>query len=133
VSAAGDVNDDGFADAIIGANQYDSPEMNGGRALVYLGAPAGDDGGGDDGTGDDSGVDDSGVDDSGVDDSGGGDDGGGDGGGADGSGDDDSSADDDSGCGCGGAPGGSVLPAMLLLAVLRSRSNQGPNRRAIPG
>ena len=131
VSSAGDVNGDGSADVIVGANQYDDPAENAGQASVYLGAPSstGDDGGGDDGTGDDSGVDDSGVDDSGAsDDSGAGDDGGGDDGGGDvgGNGDDGSADDDDGGCGCGGAPGGSLYTAMLALAALTRRYRPAP-------
>jgi len=41
VSTAGDVNDDGFADVIVGAPRYDAGENNEGRASVYLGSGAG--------------------------------------------------------------------------------------------
>jgi len=41
VGTAGDVNGDGFSDVIVGALVYDSPEVNEGRAYVYLGSPAG--------------------------------------------------------------------------------------------
>ena len=41
VGTAGDVNGDGYADIIIGAYGYDSPEENEGRAFVYHGSPAG--------------------------------------------------------------------------------------------
>lgn len=37
VASAGDVNGDGFGDVIIGAFGYDNPELNEGRAFVYLG------------------------------------------------------------------------------------------------
>ncbi len=38
VSGAGDVNGDGFADVIVGANGYDSGESNEGAAFVYFGS-----------------------------------------------------------------------------------------------
>ncbi|HWV33054.1 MAG TPA: FG-GAP-like repeat-containing protein [Dyadobacter sp.] len=41
VSAAGDVNGDGFGDIIIGAMHYDNGEDEEGAAFVYLGSPAG--------------------------------------------------------------------------------------------
>jgi hypothetical protein len=41
VSAAGDVNGDGFADVIVGAHLYDAPGVDVGRAFVYLGNEAG--------------------------------------------------------------------------------------------
>lgn len=41
VASAGDVNGDGYADAILGANFYDNPESGEGRALVYLGSATG--------------------------------------------------------------------------------------------
>ncbi|HEX4824754.1 MAG TPA: FG-GAP-like repeat-containing protein [Candidatus Polarisedimenticolaceae bacterium] len=41
VATAGDVNGDGYDDVIIGADQYDNPELNEGRAFVYLGGPGG--------------------------------------------------------------------------------------------
>jgi hypothetical protein len=41
VSTAGDVNGDGYADVIVGANQYDSGEGGEGRAFVYHGSPTG--------------------------------------------------------------------------------------------
>jgi len=41
VSAAGDVNGDGFGDVIVTANGYDAEEMNEGAAFVYHGGPAG--------------------------------------------------------------------------------------------
>ncbi len=41
VAAAGDVNADGFADLIVGAPYFDNPEVDEGRAWVYLGSPAG--------------------------------------------------------------------------------------------
>src|SRR5262249_24468927 len=37
VASAGDVNGDGFADVIVGAFQYDSPQTNEGAAFVYQG------------------------------------------------------------------------------------------------
>ncbi|HKB15015.1 MAG TPA: integrin alpha, partial [Planctomycetota bacterium] len=37
VASAGDVNADGLADVIVGANQYDNGERNEGRAWVFLG------------------------------------------------------------------------------------------------
>jgi hypothetical protein len=41
VATAGDVNGDGFADVIIGANRYDEGQSNVGRIYVYLGASNG--------------------------------------------------------------------------------------------
>jgi hypothetical protein len=41
VGTAGDVNGDGYADVIIGANLYSNPETNEGRAFVYNGSEAG--------------------------------------------------------------------------------------------
>jgi len=41
VSTAGDVNGDGYGDAIVGAQSYDNGESNEGRAYVYLGSAAG--------------------------------------------------------------------------------------------
>lgn len=41
VSTAGDVNGDGKPDLIIGANLYDGPEINEGRAFVYHGSGSG--------------------------------------------------------------------------------------------
>lgn len=41
VGSAGDVNGDGFSDVIIGANQFDNPESNEGRAFVYHGSASG--------------------------------------------------------------------------------------------
>jgi hypothetical protein len=41
VSTAGDVNRDGYADVIIGANYYDNGEANEGRAFIFLGSPNG--------------------------------------------------------------------------------------------
>jgi hypothetical protein len=41
VATAGDVNNDGFSDVIIGANQYTNGENGEGRAFVYLGSAAG--------------------------------------------------------------------------------------------
>ena len=49
VAGAGDVNDDGFTDLIVGANLNDAGGGNAGRAYVYLSAGADSDG---DGTGD---------------------------------------------------------------------------------
>lgn len=39
VSNAGDVNQDGFADVIVGALWYDATRYDGGRAYLYLGGP----------------------------------------------------------------------------------------------
>jgi hypothetical protein len=39
VSTAGDVNDDGFDDVIVGANRYTHEHANEGAIFVYLGAP----------------------------------------------------------------------------------------------
>jgi len=39
VAGAGDVNGDGFADVIVGANVYDSGQINEGAAFVYFGGP----------------------------------------------------------------------------------------------
>ncbi|MGE3167206.1 MAG: FG-GAP-like repeat-containing protein, partial [Planctomycetota bacterium] len=41
VSYAGDVNGDGYGDVIVGVGGYDGVQLNAGRALVYLGSPAG--------------------------------------------------------------------------------------------
>ncbi len=41
VSAAGDVNGDGYSDVIVGARDYDNGEAEEGRAYVYLGSVAG--------------------------------------------------------------------------------------------
>jgi FG-GAP repeat/FG-GAP-like repeat len=38
VSGAGDVNGDGFADLIVGANEYTAGELNEGAAFIYFGA-----------------------------------------------------------------------------------------------
>jgi hypothetical protein len=41
VASAGDVNGDGYADVIVGADHYDNPASNEGRAFVYHGSAAG--------------------------------------------------------------------------------------------
>ncbi|MBD3868666.1 MAG: FG-GAP repeat protein, partial [Acidobacteria bacterium] len=41
VSAAGDINHDGFSDIVIGSKKYDNPEIDEGRAYVYLGSATG--------------------------------------------------------------------------------------------
>ncbi|MEE9269195.1 MAG: FG-GAP-like repeat-containing protein [Candidatus Krumholzibacteria bacterium] len=41
VAGAGDVDNDGFADVIVGAYRYDNGESNEGRAYVYLGSGSG--------------------------------------------------------------------------------------------
>ncbi|HUR65547.1 MAG TPA: integrin alpha, partial [Chitinophagaceae bacterium] len=41
VSAAGDVNADGYSDVIMGAIEYDNSELNEGVAFIYLGSAAG--------------------------------------------------------------------------------------------
>jgi hypothetical protein len=41
VASAGDVNNDGYDDVIVGARGYDNVESNEGRAYLYLGSPAG--------------------------------------------------------------------------------------------
>ena len=41
VSSAGDVDDDGYSDVIVGANDYDNGEGDEGRAFVYLGSAGG--------------------------------------------------------------------------------------------
>ncbi len=41
VAGAGDVNGDGYADVIVGANGYDAGETNEGAAFVFLGSAAG--------------------------------------------------------------------------------------------
>lgn len=41
VACAGDVNDDGYADVIVGAGGFDNPQPNEGRAYLYLGSASG--------------------------------------------------------------------------------------------
>lgn len=41
VGSAGDVNGDGYADVIVGANKFDNGQTDEGRALVYYGSPSG--------------------------------------------------------------------------------------------
>ncbi len=41
VASAGDVNDDGYSDVIVGAPFFDNGELNEGRAYLYHGSPAG--------------------------------------------------------------------------------------------
>jgi hypothetical protein len=41
VATAGDVNGDGYSDVIVGAEAYDNPETDEGRAFVYRGSAAG--------------------------------------------------------------------------------------------
>src|SRR6185436_18950919 len=41
VGTAGDVNGDGYADVIVGADMYDNGQTNEGRAYVYLGSASG--------------------------------------------------------------------------------------------
>ncbi|MCK6613760.1 MAG: FG-GAP-like repeat-containing protein [Ignavibacteriaceae bacterium] len=41
VSTAADVNGDGYSDVIVGANYFDNPESNEGRAFVYYGSASG--------------------------------------------------------------------------------------------
>jgi hypothetical protein len=41
VDGAGDVNNDGYDDVIVGASHYDNGEVDGGAAFVYLGSPEG--------------------------------------------------------------------------------------------
>jgi FG-GAP repeat protein len=41
LSTAGDVNADGYADVIIGAPNYDTQGLDGGKVFVYLGSPTG--------------------------------------------------------------------------------------------
>jgi hypothetical protein len=41
VAPAGDVNQDGFADVIVGANRFDDGQTDEGRAYVYYGSPVG--------------------------------------------------------------------------------------------
>ncbi len=41
VSAAGDVNGDGYDDVLVGAPNYDAGQADEGRAFLYLGSPAG--------------------------------------------------------------------------------------------
>jgi hypothetical protein len=41
VGTAGDINGDGYADLVVGANRYSGGETREGRAYIYLGAPAG--------------------------------------------------------------------------------------------
>ena len=37
VASAGDVNDDGFSDVVVGARHFDNGQVDEGRALIYLG------------------------------------------------------------------------------------------------
>ncbi len=39
--SSGDVNADGYADLVVGAGQYDNPEVDEGSAFVFLGGPSG--------------------------------------------------------------------------------------------
>ncbi|MEO6695444.1 MAG: FG-GAP-like repeat-containing protein [Ignavibacteria bacterium] len=41
VSSAGDFNNDGYSDVIVGARNYDHGEVNEGSAFIYLGTPGG--------------------------------------------------------------------------------------------
>src|ERR1700752_1224833 len=41
VSSAGDVNGDGYDDAIVGGYGFSNPEEGEGRAVIYLGSPTG--------------------------------------------------------------------------------------------
>ncbi len=41
VGTAGDVNGDGYADVIVGASGFDSPEIDGGKTFVYYGSATG--------------------------------------------------------------------------------------------
>ena len=41
VAAAGDVNDDGFDDLLVGAQRYQGSQFQGGRAFVFHGSPTG--------------------------------------------------------------------------------------------
>jgi len=41
VGTAGDVNGDGYADVIVGADQYDNGQSNEGRAFLFFGSPSG--------------------------------------------------------------------------------------------
>ncbi len=41
VAGAGDVNNDGFDDVVLGANSFDFEELDAGRAVVFLGGPFG--------------------------------------------------------------------------------------------
>jgi flavodoxin len=41
VAGAGDVNDDGYDDVIVGAQQYDAGQNDEGAAFIFLGSPAG--------------------------------------------------------------------------------------------
>ncbi len=41
VGTAGDVNGDGYADVIVGADQYDNGQSNEGRAYLFFGSPSG--------------------------------------------------------------------------------------------
>jgi hypothetical protein len=41
VGTAGDVNGDGYADVVVGADLYDNGQNDEGRAFVYHGSPGG--------------------------------------------------------------------------------------------
>jgi len=41
VATAGDVNGDGYSDVLVGANLYDNPQADEGRAYLYRGSPSG--------------------------------------------------------------------------------------------
>ncbi|MCA9757138.1 MAG: FG-GAP repeat protein [Candidatus Eisenbacteria bacterium] len=41
VAPAGDVNQDGYDDLLVGAPRYDNPQVDGGRAYCYYGSPTG--------------------------------------------------------------------------------------------
>jgi hypothetical protein len=45
VATAGDVNGDGYADVIVGADRYDDPSEDEGKVFVWYGSPAGPNGG----------------------------------------------------------------------------------------
>lgn len=40
VAPAGDINGDGHSDIVVGAQHYDSPQVNEGRVFIYLGSPS---------------------------------------------------------------------------------------------